>query len=221
MNLLIQLHRNAAYSTILQRQLDDLQAIAKDKTLPNMIHIVEHEPVITMGRSFDAKHLLYSEEYLRSQGIDLCQASRGGDITYHGTGQWTVYPILRMGTDCVQRDLHQYMRQLESVVIEYLYMHHVKAFRIFDKTGVFVNHHDKPHKIAAIGIAVRKWISFHGFAINIQNSLTPQRCYMTPCGISPDEAGVTSLAECAGNVYDMVTEARKILESFFIVFGLK
>lgn len=198
----------------LQRRL--LETMRADPAVPGALLLVEHTPVVTLGRSGDGSHLRWSREELAARGIDYHEVGRGGDITYHGPGQWTVYPILRLDRFC--KDLHRYMRLLEAVVIHYLAGHGIQSGRREGKTGVWVGR----DKLAAVGVAVSRWVSWHGVAINIDPDLSCFTEPMTPCGIAPGEGGVTSLARCLGHdpgAYGkdpsaMDAEADRIVASF-------
>lgn len=154
----------------------------------NHLLLLEHEPVYTMGRNPDASSL--REENLLPHPVH--RTNRGGQATYHGPGQLVGYPVLDLGL--FERDLHSYLRFLEEVLIALLEHHGVRGVRIAGKTGVWVG----GRKIASLGVGVRKWISMHGFAINICGDLTPFNL-ITPCGLPGVE--MTSLeAEGANGI---------------------
>jgi lipoyl(octanoyl) transferase len=154
----------------------------------NHLLLLEHEPVYTMGRTRD-------ESSLREEALlphPLHRTNRGGQATYHGPGQLVGYPVLDLAL--FSRDLHAYLRFLEEVLISLLRLNGVKGGRVDGKTGVWVGE----RKIASLGVGVRKWISMHGFAINICGDLAPFR-HSTPCGLPGVE--MTSLeAEGASGV---------------------
>lgn len=134
--------------------------------------LLEHEPVYTMGRTRDESSL--REETLLPHPVH--RTNRGGQATYHGPGQLVGYPVLDLGL--FDRDLHVYLRFLEEVLITLLARHAVRGVRVEGKTGVWVG----GRKIASLGVGVRKWISMHGFAINICGDLSPFH-HITPCGL--------------------------------------
>jgi lipoyl(octanoyl) transferase len=138
----------------------------------NHLLLLEHEAVYTMGRTRDESSL--REETLLPHPVH--RINRGGQATYHGPGQLVGYPVLDL--KLFKRDLHAYLRFLEDVLITLLDHHGVKGKRIDGKTGVWVG----TRKIASLGVGVRKWISMHGFAINICGDLTPFQ-HITPCGL--------------------------------------
>lgn len=204
--------RDQPYAEGLQLQRDTLAAMRGNPRHPETLIFAEHRPVITMGRTADRSHILLAPEALHAKGIECYQTTRGGDVTYHGTGQWTVYPILRIGEFC--RDLHRYMRMLEDVVIGYLRVYGISAGRREINTGVWVGH----DKICAIGVACSAWISWHGMAVNIQPDLRNFTECIVPCGITASDGGVTSLARETGKSYDMEKERRRLLAAFCEVF---
>ena len=154
----------------------------------NQLLLLEHEPVYTMGRNRDDTSL--GEEILLPHPVH--RTNRGGQATYHGPGQLVGYPVLDL--QLFGRDLHEYLRFLEEVLIELLAVHGIQGERVEGKTGVWV----RERKIASLGVGVRKWISMHGFAINICGDLSPFN-HITPCGLPGVE--MTSLeAEGAAGV---------------------
>jgi len=164
--------------------------------------LLEHQPVYTMGRTRDESSL--KEETLLPYPVH--RTNRGGHATYHGPGQLVGYPILDLGI--FGRDLHLYLRFLEDVLIRLLSLHGIKGGRLEGKTGVWVEN----RKIASLGVGVRKWISMHGFAINICGDMSPFN-HITPCGLpgvrmtsleAEGATGVTveSCAREVGEIFD-------------------
>lgn len=164
------------YKKALNIQLDLLDK-RKNNLIPDTLILLQHPPTITIGRGGDLKNLLVSQSYLKDRGIYFEQISRGGDITFHGPGQIVAYPIMDLNN--LGRDIHKYLRSLEHLIIDMLKNYGIKASGFKGITGVWSN--DK--KIASIGIGVKRWITYHGFAININNDLN---CYdmIIPCGLS-------------------------------------
>lgn len=185
-----------------------LRRMADDASVPDHLLLVEHLPVITCGRSGDGRHLLAKPEELAAKGIEYKPVRRGGDITYHGPGQWTVYPVVRL--DHFGRDLHRYLRMLEESVILFLSRRGIKGERRKNLTGVWVER----NKIAAVGVAVNRWIAWHGFAVNIQPDLSAFHALIVPCGIAAGSGGVTSLSALTGNKYDMEEIGRELIAAF-------
>ncbi len=160
------------------------------KEINDTLLLVEHPHIFTIGRSGSRNNILVSDERLKEKGVSVCKVDRGGDITYHGPGQIVGYPILDLNEH--GRDVHLMLRNLEEVIIRFLSDYGVEACRIPEYTGVWVGQ----EKIAAIGIGVRRWISFHGFCLNVN----PEMNYFSlinPCGIKGK--GVTSLEKLQVN----------------------
>jgi lipoyl(octanoyl) transferase len=172
------------------------EALAAQETLlaariagevPDTLVLTEHEPVYTLGlRAGALNHLRLDEEERRRRGIDLVETTRGGDITYHGPGQLVAYPIVSLDR---RRDLHAYLRFLEDVLIRTVAAWELAAERRPGKTGIWIG----SRKIAAIGIAVRRWVAYHGISLNVDPDL-PAFAGIVPCGIPSTEGSVTSLA---------------------------
>jgi lipoyl(octanoyl) transferase len=168
--------------------------------VPDLLLFVQHPPVYTLGRGGREEHLLVSREELAARGAILRRTARGGDITYHGPGQLVGYPILDLGEH--GRDLHRYLRGLEESLIRTLAEFGVTAARVPRLTGVWVGESAAPcvasllppRKIAAIGVAVKRWVTYHGFALNVTVELERFRA-IVPCGLH--DRGVTSLHELA------------------------
>jgi lipoyl(octanoyl) transferase len=152
--------------------------------IPDTVLLLEHDPVITLGRIAKADHVLLDAESLRARGIDLHETGRGGDVTYHGPGQVVGYPILDLSPD--RRDVHRYVRDLEEVMLRTCGDYGLAARRIEGLTGAWVG----DDKIGAIGVRIARWVTSHGFALNVETDLTPFDL-IVPCGIRG--RGVTSL----------------------------
>ena len=149
--------------------------LAEDRIAGRLDHdvllLLEHPPVVTLGRNSRAAHVL------RPAGVDVVEVERGGDVTYHGPGQLVGYPILDLGG--YKKDLHWYLRTLEQALIEALALHDIAAERNPGLTGVWT----RGRKIASIGIHVKQWVTWHGFALNVATDLTEFE-RIVPCGIS-------------------------------------
>ncbi len=163
--------------------------------------MIEHDPVITVTRRPDAPtHILASEELLASQGVGLHQTDRGGDVTYHGPGQLVCYPIVDL--NAAKLRIHEYIRALEAGVIDTLADLDIKAHTDPDATGVWVEpqhrfHADQPAKVCAIGVRVRRWITLHGLAINLDPNMDHFNL-IVPCGLAGRP--VVSIAQILGEV---------------------
>ena len=159
--------------------------------IPDTLLLLEHPPTVTLGRGGRESDLLTDEASLRARGIAVARVDRGGEVSYHGPGQLVGYPILDLRGH--GQDLHRYLRDLEEVLIRTLAVWGLEGERVPGRTGVWVG----DRKIAAIGIKVSRWVSLHGWALNIMTDLTPFRRDIIPCGIR--DRGVTSLAELLGD----------------------
>ncbi len=157
----------------------------KRGAIPDQFLIVEHPHVITMGRNGHAENVLAAEEVLTRAGIAFHQTDRGGDVTYHGPGQVVGYPILDLRT--WRRDVVGYVRGIEQVIIDALATFGIPAGRVAGATGVWVN----SSKIAAIGVHISRWVTSHGFALNVSTDLKYFQ-YIVPCGLTRP---VTSMRE--------------------------
>jgi lipoate-protein ligase B len=147
--------------------------------------LTEHEPVITLGRGSDGDNLLVSADNLAEKNIDLCSVERGGDITFHGPGQLVAYPIIDLTHR--GRDVRRYLRDLENCTIGVIDDLGLKAGVKEGLTGIWV----ADHKVAAIGVAVSHWITYHGIAINVNTDLDYYRL-INPCGITEYPVGTVS-----------------------------
>jgi lipoate-protein ligase B len=170
------------------------------------LFLLEHLPVFTLGRGAEEKHLLTPRE------IPVHRVSRGGEITFHGPGQLVGYPLI----DLTQhgRDVHLYLRGLESVLIEVLAVCGIPAHREKGRTGVWVNE----KKIASIGVGVRRWVTYHGFALNVATDLS-YFADIVPCGLVGVQ--MTSMAEVLHAPVDVVSMKPLVATTFARYFGYK
>ena len=171
--------------------------------------LVEHFPVITLGRQGKEEDILASPEFLRQKKISLFRINRGGRVTFHGPGQLVVYPILDLSLD--QKDIHQYIRNLEIVVIKSLGKLGIEGRSISGHTGVWVG----KKKIASIGIGVKRWITYHGLSLNVNIDLS-YFSLINPCGLYEND--MTSLAEILGPEVKMDSVKNLFVNSFCEVF---
>ena len=152
-------------------------AAVENRVFDSALIFCRHNPVITLGRASHRENILATQEQLIAQGIDICQIERGGDVTYHGPGQLTVYPVINL--NCVKKDIHWFIRQLEEVIIGSLSDFGIISQRRPGLTGVWIGE----RKIASIGISIRRWISFHGFTINVKRDDLANFKLIRPCGM--------------------------------------
>jgi len=181
------------YAPALEEQLR-LVDYRKRGTGQDALLFVEHDHVVTVGRNGKAQHVLASEEILARTGIDVYESDRGGDVTYHGPGQIVGYPILDLRE--WRRDVHAYFRAVEDSLIDALSLFGVAAGRIPERgyEGVWVN----GAKIAAIGIHISRWITSHGFALNVDTDLSYFQ-YIVPCGLTKPVCSLRTLGCRAGH----------------------
>jgi len=178
---------------------------------PNYLIFCEHPHVYTIGKSGDPKNILIKDTDLSEVNAEYYKTNRGGDITYHGPGQVVGYPILDL--DNFFTDIHKYLRYLEEAVIKTLVNFDIKAGRIDGWTGVWVNHenHDTCRKICAIGVRTSRWITMHGFALNVNTDLNYFN-NIIPCGI--EDKDVTSMAAELGKDIE-IKEVHQLLRGHF------
>ena len=197
----------------LQRELVERR---KRGEIPDQLLLLEHPDVITLGvktRS-DRTHVLASEETLAAQGVSLFETGRGGDVTYHGPGQLVGYPILDLNPD--RRDVHRYVRDLEEVLIRAVAGFGITAGRVPGLTGIWVGPPDQQAKLAAIGVRISRWVTSHGFALNVNTNLS-RFGLIVPCGIA--DKGVTSLEVLLGRRIPMDEVAAAVERAFAGVFA--
>lgn len=176
--------------------------VAENKK-PNMLWLLEHNNVYTAGSSF-----INSD--IKNNTIDIINTNRGGKITFHGLGQRIIYPIIKLKN----KDIKEYIYNLEELIILTLNNFNIKAYRKNNFIGIWVKHNNNDKKIAAIGVHVKKWVAYHGVAVNINPNLT-YFDNIIPCGI--DNFKVTSLQELGYNItYDRFDE--KLKDNFSKIF---
>lgn len=181
--------------------------------------LVEHDPVLTLGANFHESSLLFTVEQYKRMGIEVVRTDRGGDVTFHGPGQLVIYPIFDLKRH--GQDLHRWMRDLEEAVIAALATFGIEGWRFPPHTGVWTGSHesqsDPPRKIAAIGVKVRKWVSIHGIAINVENAMN-EFGLIVPCGIVG--YGVTNVNKVSQTGTTTVHGLKPaVMEAFSKVFG--
>ena len=183
----------------------------------NHLLLVEHPPVFTLGKSGKIDHLLLKEEVLKSKGIAFFKTNRGGDITFHGPGQLVGYPILDL--DNFFTDIHKYLRYLEEIIIKTLSDFGLNSARSDGETGVWLDL-DTPfaRKICAMGVRASRWVTMHGFALNINTDLS-YFDYIVPCGIQGK--GVTSIAKELKREVDPSLVKAAVLKHFSEVFEVE
>jgi lipoate-protein ligase B len=196
------------YGAALARQLDLLEDRIRDR-IPDTLILVEHPAVVTLGRAKTTANLRSTPEALRARGIDFFEVTRGGDATYHAPGQLVGYPIVDLRQH--GRDVLRFCRSLECALIQTLETFGLAAATVPGKAGVWVG----DRKIASLGISLRRWVTFHGFALNVGVDLTGFGI-IRPCG---EEPGVmTSVEALLGRPVAMDDVRRRVVEAFGRVF---
>lgn len=194
------------FNKIIDQKLKNRREKTKNKT-NNYLLFVEHPNVYTLGKSGDINNLLLSKEDLTKKDIQFFNTNRGGDITCHGPGQIVCYPILDL--DNFFSDIHKYLRFLEEVVIKTLMEFNIKGERSLKETGVWINPKlNDARKICALGVKASRWVTMHGFALNVNNDLS-YFDNIIPCGIN--NKSVTSVSK----------ELRKTIDKYEIINSLK
>jgi lipoyl(octanoyl) transferase len=199
------------YAEALELQ-QQLVAERKAERIPDQLLLLEHPPVITLGVKArnDRSHVLASAAQLQSAGVNVFETGRGGDVTYHGPGQLVGYPILDLRPD--RCDVHRYVRDLEEVLIRAVGSFGIEARRQSGLTGVWVG----DDKLAAIGVRISRWITSHGFALNVATDLA-HFDLIVPCGITGK--GVTSIARLTGRAVPLEAVEDSVVTAFSTVFA--
>jgi len=178
---------------------------------PEMLLLCEHPAVLTLGRLAKEEHILCPREEINKKGVKVYPIDRGGEVTLHSPGQLVAYPILDLKRH--GKDLKLYLYNLEQVAIDFLGDFGIVASRISGKTGVWVG----SDKIASLGVGVRKWVSYHGIAVNINTDLG-LFALIRPCGL---DVAMTSLAKIKGGAVDLAEAKPRFIKAFMNVFGFK
>ncbi|MFQ5882356.1 MAG: lipoyl(octanoyl) transferase LipB [Candidatus Methylomirabilales bacterium] len=192
----------------LQRQLASARMGGEGE---DCLLLLEHPPVITLGREAKREHLLRDEPLLEQRGVKICHIERGGDVTFHGPGQLVGYPILDLTRH--GKDLHLYVRNLEEVLIRTLRIYDIHGQRHAGKTGVWV----QGDKIGSIGVHVSRWVSRHGFALNVNTDLS-YFDLIVPCGLRG--VRMTSMAAFLRREVPIQAVAETVAQQFGLVFDL-
>jgi len=196
------------YAIVYEQQMERRRAIERGEA-GNALIIVEHDPVITLGRNFQASSLLHSPAFLEKAGVAVVNADRGGDATYHGPGQLVAYPILNLNE--WTPSIKWYLRMLEDVIIAVLARYELRGERLEGYTGVWVG----GAKVAAIGIGLHNWVTFHGIALNVDPDMA-HFGMIVPCGI-PDKP-VTTMRALLRSPPPLDTVQDVFIEEFLRIF---
>jgi lipoyl(octanoyl) transferase len=212
--LLVQDLGNQPYSRVLELQRSLARRRIAGELEDDVLLLVEHEPVVTLGRGTRPQSLPFPASALDQRGVEVYEVERGGDVTFHGPGQLVGYPILDLRTH--REDLHWYLRSLETALIASLDVLGIQAGTTAGLTGVWT----RGRKIASIGIHVKQWITYHGFALNVTTDLT-YFDLIVPCGIR--DVVMTSVAMESGRTDSALwTDTRRaVIAGFAEVFSLE
>lgn len=199
--------------------LDLQQRLVEERragTIGDTLLLLEHPDVITVGarNRVGRSNIVSTPDELEAAGIAVFETGRGGDVTYHGPGQLIGYPILDLAPD--RCDVHRYVRDLEEVLIRAAAVFGVTAVRVAGLSGAWVGPPGREEKLAAIGVRVSRWITSHGFALNVSTDLD-RFGTIIPCGIA--DRGVTSLARLLGRAVAMDSVQSAVESAFRDVFG--
>jgi lipoate-protein ligase B len=185
-------------------QKDTLAKVIEGE-MDSALILCRHYPVVTLGRSASQESLRFGSEWIRAKGVKLYNIERGGDATYHGPGQLTVYPVLNLGY--FKKDIHWFLRELESLIISSLADLNLPVSRVEGFTGAWIGN----KKIASIGIAIKHWVTYHGLSINIKKDDLANFGLIRPCGM---DIKVTSLEEELGRQVNVEEVKSSLLNRF-------
>ena len=207
--LLVKKLGRAEYGAALELQKETELAV-KEGRQPDTLLLLEHPHTLTVGRRGDDAGILMSPELLAARGVTVFETNRGGKITYHGLGQVVGYPIISLSPD--REDVHRYVRDLEEVLIRTMRDYGIEAFRLEGLTGV----HTSRGKVAAIGVHIARWITTHGFALNVNTDLSFFNLI-----IACDGEQVTSMEDLLGHEVDMHEVDDRLAAHFADVFEME
>jgi lipoyl(octanoyl) transferase len=195
----------------------ELVAQRKRGEIGDQLLLLEHPDVITLGVKTrnDRSHVLASADQLQEQGVEVFETGRGGDVTYHGPGQLVGYPIIDLKPD--RCDVHRYVRDLEDVLIRAVADFGITAGRVQGLTGIWVGAAGSETKIGAIGVRISRWVTSHGFALNVNTDLS-RFGLIVPCGIA--DRGVTSMQHLLGRPVPMDEVEDAVIRAFTAVFSV-
>lgn len=207
----VQLGRTEYGETL--RMQEKLLELRQQEQIEDTFLLVEHQPVLTLGKRGKKSNIVLSDDYLKQSGIDVFEVNRGGDVTYHGPGQIVGYPILNLKE--YGRDVRKFVWNIEEIFVHLLDREYgIKASRINKFTGVWVGQ----KKITSIGFAVKRWVTMHGFAFNVNTNLEHFK-WIVPCGIK--DKGVTSLKKITGEHQDLANINSMVIKYFCEIFKVE
>jgi lipoyl(octanoyl) transferase len=217
-------YQEKVFTDIVNRKISNRNLPSEEQQITsNYLFFCEHPHVYTLGKSGELNHLLLAEDDLAAHQATFYKINRGGDITYHGPGQLVGYPILDL--DNFFTDIHLYLRKLEEAVILTLADYGLQSGRIPGLTGVWLSDNPlgeeipvNPRKICALGVKSSRWVTMHGFALNVNTDLSYFN-HIVPCGIA--DKAVTSMAQELGQPQDMQEVGQKLLKHLSNLFGME
>ena len=201
-------YQEDVFQKIIDQKVQNRTLEKKLKT-NNYLIFTEHNPVYTIGKSGDKSNLLLNDNELKEKEIEFFKINRGGDITFHGPGQIMGYPIIDL--DNFFTDINLYLRSLENTIIDTLSFYDILGFTIKGETGVWVKNQNEFKKICAFGIRASRWVTMHGFSLNVNSDLNYFN-NIIPCGIK--DKGVTSIKDILNQEVDILELKEKIIENF-------
>jgi len=206
------------FDAIVQKKIFIRKGEIKNEITDNFLVFCEHPHVYTLGKTGEKTNLLLNEDLLKEKKATYYHINRGGDITYHGPGQLVGYPIFDL--DNFFTDINKYLRLLEEAVILTLRDYNIKSSRVDGLTGVWIDGDDpvKARKICALGVKLSRWVTMHGFALNVNTNLD-YFSYVVPCGIV--DKGVTSIEKELGTPQDLNEVQEKLTLHLSLLFGFK
>ncbi|MDF1695969.1 MAG: lipoyl(octanoyl) transferase LipB [Saprospiraceae bacterium] len=210
------IHEDLIKNKLSWRNLTETERRSKSQV--NRLLFCEHNHVYTLGKSGSEDHLLYGNDQLAQAEIEFFKINRGGDITYHGPGQLTGYPILDL--DEFFTDVHKYVRLLEECIIQLLASYGLEGYREEGYTGVWIkpgSPSEKKRKICAIGVHLSRWVTMHGFALNVNTDVNYFN-NIIPCGITDNDKSVTSMQIELGKKVEMKQVFERLKAIFATVF---
>ena len=206
--LLVQKLGRLDYAAALAIQ-KEAERLVKDGEQPDTLLLLEHPHTLTIGRRGEASSVLLNEAQLKARSVTLFETNRGGKVTYHGIGQIVGYPIINLSPD--REDVHRYVRDLEEVILRTVSDFGIEAFRIEGLTGVYTPR----GKVAAIGVHIARWVTTHGFALNVNTDLSYFDLIIA-CEGEP----VTSMEELLGDTIELSAVEDRLIVNFGEVFGM-
>lgn len=200
------------YQSVLELQ-HQMAVARREGRIGDTLLLLQHPPVITLGRRGNENNILVSREWLEENGIEVHRVERGGDVTYHGPGQLVGYPIMDLTQH--RTDVAWYMHALEEVLIRTLADFDIAASRLRGNIGVWL---DERRKIASLGARIESWITYHGFALNVAQDISHFQL-IVPCGLTDKE--ITSMEKALGRPVDITTVSERVVDNFCVVFDMK